>query len=124
MNKKILMLVISIVLSFSLLGCEKKSQIITEEFNNTIWEEENGKTSLLFIDNNLTVNSGEIKPDMELEDIENVKYESGKYEDIEINLKDETISIKNEDNIIMEFKKISDTKIENEDGIIFIKKQI
>ncbi len=122
MNRRALITILIALLSFSLFGCQEKSQVITEEFNNTNWEEENGRTSLLFIDNNLTVNSGEIKPDMKSEDIESIKYESGKYEDIEIILKGKTIDITNEDGVIMEFKKVSDTKIKDADGTVFIKK--
>lgn len=122
MNRRALITILIALLSFSLFGCQEKSQVITGEFNNTNWEEENGGTSLLFIDNNLTINSGEIKPDMKSEDVENIKYESGKYEDIEIILKGKTIEITNEDGVIMEFKKVSDTKIKDEDGTVFIKK--
>lgn len=122
MNRRTVVIIFMVaLLSFSLFGCKGKSQVITEDFNNTVWKDENSGTSLLFIDNNLILTSGEIKPDMNSEDIENIKYESNKYEDIEITLNGKSVEINNEDGLIMEFEKLSDTKIKDSYGTVFIK---
>lgn len=125
MNRRaVLIIFIATLLSLSLFGCEGKNQVIIEDFNKTVWESDDGGTSLLFIDKDLFLTSDEIKPEMDPKDIDNIKYESNKFENIEIILNGKSIEINNEDGLIMEFKKVSDTKIKDSDGTVFIKKDI
>lgn len=121
MNRKIMVVFIVSLLAFALMGCQNQDQVITEEFNNTEWKDEDLGTVLLFADGGLMVNSGEIRPDMEAEQIENVRYETANYQDIKIILEGESIEIYEDDDLVMEFERISDSEIEDSYGSIFVK---
>lgn len=124
MNKKILIIILVLVLSFSLSACQEENQIITKDFNYTIWKDDSESITLLFIENYLLVSSEEVKKDMEFEDLKDIKYENAKYKDIQIISNDNRIEIRDEEGLIMEFEKLSDDRMKDQYGIVFVKRSI
>lgn len=124
MNKKILIIILVLILSFSLSACQRENQVINKDFNNSMWKDDSESTTLLFIENYLLVSSEEVKKDMEFEDLKDIKYENAKYKDIQIVLNDNLIEIRDEEGLIMEFEKLSDDKMKDRHGTVFEKRDI
>lgn len=124
MNKNISIIILVLIMSFLLSACQEEDQIITKDFNYTMWKDDSDTITLLFIENYLLVSSDEIKTDMGFEDLKDIKYESGKYKDIQIILNDDRIEIRDEEGLIMEFEKLSDDRMKDQHGIVFEKRNI
>lgn len=124
MEKNTFIIILVLIMPFLLSACQDGSQIITKDFSHTMWKDDKNGTTLLFIEDYLLVDSGEIKTDMEFEDLKDIKYGSGKYRDIQIISNDDRIEIRDEEGLIMEFEKLSDDRMKDQYGTVFVKTAI